>query len=266
MQSNKTVIAIIQARMGSNRLPGKVMLDISGKPMLWHVINRVKHSKNIDNIVVATTNLTEDKQIIQLADAMGVYCYAGSENDVLDRYYQAALKYGGDVIVRVTADCPLIDPEIIDNAIEFFLTHEFDFVGNTINPTYPDGLDTWVFSFDALKMAWEQASLSSDREHVTTYIIKNPNLFKNKSYEHNVDLSEMRWTVDEQRDLEFVREVYTELYARTNKVFYMKDVLELLDRRPELTRLNSGIIRDEGYQKSLREDKKAKKLRCKKVL
>lgn len=254
MQSNKTVIAIIQARMGSNRLPGKVMLDISGKPMLWHVINRVKHSKNIDNIVVATTNLTEDKQIIQLADAMGVYCYAGSENDVLDRYYQVALKYGGDVIVRVTADCPLIDPDVIDSAIEFFLTHEFDFVGNTIKPTFPDGLDTWVFSLDALKIAWEQASLASDREHVTTYIIKNPNLFKNKSYEHSVDLSEMRWTVDEDRDLEFVRKVYKKLYIENNRIFKMESVLELIKEKPELSKLNVGIMRDKGYLKSLRND------------
>ena len=266
MPYKKHITVIIQARMGSIRLPGKVMLDISGKPMLWHVINRVKHAKNIDNIVVATTNLTEDEQIIQLADEMEVSCYAGSENDVLDRYYQSALKYGSNIIARVTADCPLIDPEIIDNVIEFFLNHEFDFVGNTIKPTYPDGLDTWVFSFEALKMAWEQASLSSDREHVTTYIINNTHLFKIKSYEHNVDLSEMRWTVDEQRDLEFVCEVYTELYARTNKVFYMIDIIELLGRRPELTLLNSGIIRDEGYQKSLREDKMAKKLPYKEVL
>jgi len=255
VRSNKTVIAIIQARMGSNRLPGKVMLDISGKPMLWHVINRVKHAKNIDNIVVATTNLTEDEQIIQLTDAIGVYHCAGSENDVLDRYYQAALKYGGDVIVRVTADCPLIDPDIIDNAIEFFLTHEYDFIGNTIKPTFPDGLDTWIFSFDALKLAWEQASLASDREHVTTYIINNPNLFKIKNYKNSADLSKMRWTVDEDPDLEFVRKVYKNLYIENDNIFKMEDILELIKKKPELSKLNVGIMRDQGYLKSLQNDR-----------
>ena len=255
MPHNKHIIGIIQARMGSNRLPGKVMLDVSGKPMLWHVINRVRHSKNIDNIVIATTNLTEDKQIVQLADEVGVYCYAGSQNDVLDRYYQAALKYDSDVVVRITADCPLIDPDVIDEMIEFFLGHGFDYVSNTIKPTYPDGLDTEVFSFSALEKAWNEAVLASEREHVTPYIKKNPHLFKIKNYEHGIDLPDMRWTVDEDRDLEFVRKIYTELYTQPNKVFCMEDVLELLNRCPELMELNSGIIRDEGYQKSLREDK-----------
>ncbi len=254
MQADKTVAAIIQARMGSTRLPGKVMLELSGQPMLWHVISRVKQAKNIDNIVLATTTANEDKQIIKLASEMAVSSFAGSENDVLDRYYQAALKYDSDIVVRITADCPLIDPDVIDEMIEFFLGHGFDYVSNTIKPTYPDGLDTEVFSFSALEKAWNEAVLASEREHVTPYIKKNSHLFKMKNYEHSIDLSDMRWTVDKEHDLEFVREIYKELYIENNSVFKMKDALELINKQPEINKLNVGIMRDEGYLESLRND------------
>lgn len=251
----KRVAAIIQARTGSTRLPGKVMLNVSGKALLWHVLNRVKQAGNVDDIVVATTTLSEDEQILELASEMDVKSYAGSENDVLDRYYQAALKYKADVIVRITADCPLIEPEVLDRMAAFFLGHDIDYVSNTIKPTYPDGLDVEVFSLDALKRAWEEATLVSEREHVTSYIKKNPHLFKVENFEHSEDLSKMRWTVDEERDLAFVREVYRRLYVEGDKIFIMKDVLDLLEQHPGLTDLNKNIIRDEGYLKSLSEDK-----------
>jgi len=250
----RKVVAIIQARMGSTRLPGKVMMKIVGRPMLWHVINRLKHAKRLDDTVIATTTLNEDKTILKLASEMGVKGYAGSEDDVLDRYYQAAIRYKADVIVRITADCPLIDPTVIDRAIEFYLNHDFDYVGTGIKPTYPDGLDTEVLSFNALERAWKEASLASEVEHVTPYIKKNPQLFDIKNVENDKDLSYMRWTVDEERDLKFVREIYKRLYIE-GKIFYMDDILNLLKKFPEIMDINKSIMRDEGYLKSLREDK-----------
>jgi spore coat polysaccharide biosynthesis protein SpsF len=250
----RKVVAIIQARMGSTRLPGKVMMEIVGKPMLWHVINRVKHAKRLDDIVIATTALNEDKQILELASEIRVKSYAGSEDDVLDRYYQAAIIYKADVIVRITADCPLIDPTVIDRAIEFYLDHDFEYVGTGIKPSYPDGLDTEVFSFGVLKRAWKEATLASEREHVTPYIKKNPQVFSIKNLENDKDLSYMRWTVDEECDLEFVREIYNKLY-KEGEMFYMEDILNLLKKQPELMNINKNIIRDEGYLKSIKEDK-----------
>ena len=250
----KKIVAIIQARMGSTRLPGKVMMDLVGKPMLWHVINRVKPAKMLNDIVIATTALNEDKQILELASEMGIKSYAGGEDDVLDRYYQAAIIYKADVIVRITADCPLIDPNVIDRAIEFYLNHDFDYISTAIEPTYPDGLDTEILSFGVLKRAWKEATLASEREHVTPYIWKNPQLFKIKNLENDKDLSYMRWSVDEERDLEFVREIYKRLY-KEGEMFYMGNVLNLLKKHPELMDINKGIIRDEGYLKSIKEDK-----------
>lgn len=251
--------AIIQARMGSTRLPGKVLADIAGKPMLWHVISRMKYAKRIDDIIVATTILSEDKQILELASEMGIKSYAGSREDVLDRYYQAAIIYKADVIVRITADCPLIDPNIIDRTIEFYLTHDFDYVSTAIKPTYPDGIDTEVFSFVILEKAWKEASFASEREHVTPYIRKNSQIFRIKSLENDEDLSYMRWTVDEERDLGFVREVYKRLYCKKGNIFYMKDVINLLRTHPQIMNINKGILRDEGYLKSLREEKVVEK-------
>jgi spore coat polysaccharide biosynthesis protein SpsF len=250
----KKIVAIIQARMGSTRLPGKVMMDIVKKPMLWRVINRVKHAKRLNDIVIATTALNEDKQILELASEMRVKGYAGSEDDVLDRYYQAAIIYNADIIVRITADCPLIDPNVIDRAIEFYLNHDFDYVSTGIKPTYPDGLDTEVFSFITLERAWKEATLASEREHVTPYIRKNPQIFNIKNLENDKDLSYMRWTVDEERDLEFVREVYKRLY-KEGDIFYMEDILNLLKTHSGLMDINKGIVRDEGYLKSIKEDR-----------
>jgi len=249
----KKVVAIIQARMGSTRLPGKVLKEIVGKPMLWHVINRVKNAKELDDIVIATTDLKEDTQILELASEIGVKTYAGSENDVLDRYYQAAIMSKTDVIVRITADCPLADPKLIDQVVKYYIINDFDYVSTSIKPTYPDGIDVEVFSFAALEKSWSEAKLASEREHVTPYIWKNPNIFKIKNYENNFDNSYIRWSVDEQCDLEFVREIYNRLYAKKPR-FYMEDVLDLLRKSPELMSINEGIVRNEGYLKSLKED------------
>ena len=250
----KKVVAIIQARMGSTRLPGKVLKEIVGKPMLWHVINRVKNAKELDDIVIATTNLKEDTQILDLASEIGVKTYAGSESDILDRYYQAAIMSKADVIVRITADCPLADPNVINKVVRYYLSNDFDYVSTSIKPTYPDGIDVEVFSFASLEKAWVEAKLASEREHVTPYIWKNPSIFIIRNFENEDDISYMRWSVDEQRDLEFMREVYSKLYAK-DTLFYMEDVLDLLRKKPELTDINKNIIRNEGYLKSIKTDR-----------
>jgi spore coat polysaccharide biosynthesis protein SpsF len=251
------IIAIVQARLESTRLPGKTMMDIMGRPMLWHVINRLKQSRRLTDIVIATTTNEKDKAIVRLARENSVKSYAGNEEDVLDRYYQAAIKFKTDVIVRLTADCPLIDPEIVDKVIEYFLSGNSDYVSNTVKPSYPDGLDTEVFSFGSLQRAWEEAKLKSEREHVTAYLWKHPELFKIGNVKNDIDLSRFRWTVDIDEDLQFVREIYQRLYIE-DRIFYMEDVLKLLKQHPELLAINSSSTRNQGYAKSLSEDKMVK--------
>jgi len=198
----KKIATIIQARMGSMRLPNKVLSEIEGKSMLWHLVNRLKHAKKSSETIIATTISEDDKKILDFAEENNLKSYAGSVNDVLDRYYQTALKYNIDVVVRITADCPLIDPQVFDEVIEVFLENDCDYASNTHPPTYPDGLDLEIFSFEALERAWKVAKLASEREHVTPYIWKNQDLFKQINIHNDEDLSYMRWTVDEKRDLQ----------------------------------------------------------------
>lgn len=246
------IAAIIQARMGSTRVPGKVLLDIRGHPMLWHVVNRVRQVRSLDQVLVATSDGSSDDPIAAFCEQEGIPCFRGSEDDVLDRYYQAAKWIGADVVVRITADCPLVDPSIVDDVVRCFVEGDYDYVSNTDPPTFPDGLDAEVFSFDALERAWREARWQSEREHVTPYMRKHPELFRigNLTYEEN--LAGMRWTVDEPQDLEFVRAVYDHLGSTS---FGMADVLDILKKRPELAEINASIGRNEGYQKSLREDR-----------
>lgn len=251
----RKIAAIVQARMSSTRLPNKVLTDIEGKPLLWHLINRIRYSKHITEIIIATSNSENDKAILVFADQMGIKSYAGKIDDVLDRYYQAALENNIDIIIRITADCPLLDPIILDKIIQMYIEGNCDYVSNTMPPSFPDGLDVEVFSFEVLIKAWKQAKLSSEREHVTPYIRKNPNLFKLKNYTNDEeDLSYMRWTVDEKEDLEFIRKIYKYLFQK-KEIFLMKDILELLKNKPELMKINNQYSRNEGYSKSLQEDK-----------
>lgn len=247
------VVAIIQARVSSTRLPGKVLLDIQGQTVLEHIIKRVSHSKLIGQIVIATTIKKEDLAIVKLCADNGKTIYRGSENDVLDRFYQASMLFGAIHIVRITADCPLIDPGVIDEIITLHLKNSADFTSNTINETYPDGLDAEVFTFHALKKTWENAKLNSEREHVTIYMKKNPADFKLCSLEYSMNLSDKRWTLDEQRDYEFIKIIYQNLYQK-DKLFDMSDILDFLQSHPEVEKINSGIIRNEGYLKSLSKD------------
>jgi spore coat polysaccharide biosynthesis protein SpsF (cytidylyltransferase family) len=249
------VVAILQARIGSTRLPGKVMLDLLGKPMLARIIERAKLIPGVEQVVVATTTNPSDLPLISLADAQGAFAFAGSEEDVLDRYYQAARQLGSEIIVRLTADCPLLDPEVSASVLARFQQGDVDYTSNTNPPTFPDGLDTEVFSMSALERAWREATLRSEREHVTPYIWKNPLKFRLANVSNSVNLSLERWTVDEAQDLEFVRHIYLHLYKDSASPFTMTEVLKLLSDRPYLRRLNAGFARNEGYTKSLRKDR-----------
>jgi spore coat polysaccharide biosynthesis protein SpsF len=233
-------IAIVQARMGSTRLPGKVMQHIAGKPMLWHVVNRIKYSKVIDEIVIATTKNEEDDRIENFCKDNSLLYYRGDENDVLDRYYHAAREYSADVIIRITSDCPLIDPKIIDYVIKEHLSSNANYTSNTIKRTYPRGLDTEAFSFKALYKAWREAKVQYQREHVTPYMYENEQLFTLNNVQEKRDLSGLRWTVDEQEDLNFVRVVYEKLY-QNKKIFLMRDILALLERHAHLSCINHNI-------------------------
>jgi len=251
------IAAIVQARMSSTRLPGKVLKEILGRPMLWHLVNRLKQAQLVDKIIIATTDKAVDEPVIGLARELGIDSFAGSEADVLDRYYQAAKKYKAGVIVRITADCPLLDPHIVDEVVRRYSEGDCDYATNTLKLTYPDGLDVEVISYAALERAWREVKLASEREHVTPYIRKNPDRFRIANVESGVDLSRLRWTVDREEDLEFVRQVYRYLY-REGQVFHTGDILALLKKHPELEQINRGILTNEGYAKSLREDRTVK--------
>ncbi len=249
------VSVILQARMGSTRLPGKVMLDLWGRPILAWVIQRAQAIPGVEQVIVATTCRQLDRPVMDLAVAQGVRAFAGSETDVLDRYYQAAKQFGARVIVRVTGDCPLLDPGVSESVLGRFLEGDADYVSNTNPPTYPDGLDAEVFSFRTLERAWSEATCDSEREHVTPYVWKHPEKFRLENVANSIDLSDQRWTVDEPCDLEFVRAVYVRMNQTGRCSFTMADVLNLLAREPHLRELNQGIRRNEGYASSLRNEK-----------
>lgn len=246
-------LLIIQARTGSSRLPDKVMKELCGKPILQHVIERCIRASYIDKVIVATTIEKNDDKIENLCKSLKINCFRGSENDVLDRYYQAAISYHPVNIIRVTSDCPIIDHKIIDKIIEIHINGQYDYTSNTLEETYPDGLDTEVFTMKALEEAWEKADLASEREHVTPYIKFKGNYIR-KSVTRTPSLKEKRWTVDTVADYEFMLRIYDALYEE-NADFGMKDVLDYIQKYPELEKINSGIIRNEGYIKSINNDK-----------
>ncbi len=246
------ILAIIQARMGSSRLSGKVLKELSGKPVLWHVVNRVRRSERIDDIVVATTCQKKDLEIVKYCAEQGIRVFVGSEDDVLDRYYQAARLYKPKHVVRITADCPLHDYKVIDMVIQKHLDMNNDYTSNTLEDSFPDGLDCEVFTFSALERAWKEAKLASEREHVTPYIKKEKS-FKKFSIKDTVDHSQYRWTMDTDADFVFISRIFEELYER-NPGFGKEEIYALLERCPELMTINQGIIRNEGYIKSIEND------------
>lgn len=247
------VVSIIQARMSSTRLPGKVLMPLANKPVLAHVVERVCACKTIDEVVVATSTDPTDDAIAAWCQVAAVSCYRGSLNDVLDRYYQAGLIHGADAVVRITADCPALDPTIVDEVVQGFVDGGYEFYG--LAGEFPDGLDCTVFAFSALACAWREARLPSEREHVGPYIENHPELFKSGNLKKFTGLSHHRWTLDEPRDYEFLQAVFGRLH-RDDRPFLASDLLALLDKEPDLMRLNSNIVRNEGYLKSLLEDRK----------
>ena len=244
--------AIIQARIGSTRLPGKVMLNILGKPILWHVINRVLKAKLTNGLVVATTTSPEDDIIAEFCRNNNILVFRGAENDVLDRYYQCAKKHDIKDIVRITADCPLHDPNVIDIVVNEYLKANYDYVTNTIEYTFPDGLDVEVFSFNALEAAWKNAELPSEREHVTPYIRKSKE-FKKKNVYSSKNYPLYRLTLDYPEDYEFIKNIYEGI---SKEMFFLENILECLDKNPELLKINQHLKINEGYVKSLKFDTK----------
>jgi spore coat polysaccharide biosynthesis protein SpsF len=235
------VIAIVQARTGSTRLPGKVLLDLCGKPMLVREIRRLKRAKKVDDIVIATTQKPEDDRIVSLCRDYGWNFFRGSENDVLDRYYRAALEYHAKIIVRITSDCPLIEPAVVDRIIErfFALEPDIDYVSNVFPlRTFPRGLDTEVMSFSALERCMDEETNPAYREHVTPYIHHHPDRFRISEVNNKRDLSSMRWTVDTPEDREFVQKVY-DFFKNEN--FSCRDILKFLDKNPEILDINRNI-------------------------
>jgi spore coat polysaccharide biosynthesis protein SpsF len=246
-----STIGIIQARMGSTRLPGKVLENVGGRLVLARVVERARRASLLDTVVVATTTAPADDAIAEWCGREGVPCFRGSEDDVLDRYLGAAREFGADVVVRLTADCPLLDPGVIDLVIAAFAGEPCDYAANILEPTYPDGLDTEVFSRAALERAAAEAGLPSEREHVTPYIRNHPELFVVRSVRGARDLSGLRWTVDERQDLDLVRSIFE---ALGDGDFGLDEVLALYDARPDLHQVNAGIARNEGYTRSVERD------------
>lgn len=249
-------VAIIQARMGSSRLPKKVLANILGKTMIERIIERVLTAKKVDHLVVATTLEKEDDALADyVQNKLNRPIFRGSTNDVLARFFQCAKLYNADIIVRITADDPLKDPQLIDKALDLLHENpELDYCSNTIEPTYPEGLDIEVFRFQALERAHSQAQLASDREHVTPYIWRHPELFHVLNFTSDRNLSHWRWTVDKPIDLEFIEKIYTQ-FSHVPLIRY-QDVVTWLDSHPAIQTMNSATPRNEGYLKSLNMEKK----------
>jgi spore coat polysaccharide biosynthesis protein SpsF len=243
MDETLNIVCIIQARMGSSRLPGKVLEKICGRPMLGWVIERAAKSRLISKIVVATTVNSGDDLIEAYCGEFGFSCFRGNEFDVLDRYYQSAKAYQADIVVRLTADCPLIDPKLIDETIKKLLENGADFAANRLPPpyqrTFPIGLDTEVVTFKALEIAWKKAEKLFEREHVMPFLYDLQNNFKIVILDSEKNFGSQRWTVDTADDLDFIRQVTEHLGCRLD--FSWRDVLKLIDKHPELLEINANI-------------------------
>jgi spore coat polysaccharide biosynthesis protein SpsF len=241
-------VAIIQARLGSSRLPGKVLMDLGGQSVLQRVVSRACRCPHLHEVVVATSTAAQDDAIVAACRTLGVCCFRGNEQDVLDRYLCAAEAYRAEVCVRITSDCPLLDPEVSGHVIECFLGADpvVDYASNKIPQSYPRGLDTEVFSIDALRRAHRLATQAYERTHVTIFMYEHPRDFKLLSVVSDTNRADWRWTVDTQEDLEFIRTVYARLDSTGQ--FGWRDVVALLEREPQLREINGHIV-----QKAARE-------------
>ncbi len=244
---------IIQARMNSSRLPGKVMMKIDGEhPLLYFVIKQLQSAKLSSKIIIATSTNPIDDIIANYAKKLKIDFFRGEENDVLDRYYQCAKKFSFSTIVRITSDNPLIDPIIVDKIITKFQSDKFDYVSNTINRTYPYGTEVEVFSFKTLEVLWKNSKKPSEREHVTSYIYNNFEKFQTYNVENTENLSHLRWSVDRENDLRLVKLIISKI---TKRPILMNDILELIKKDKKLIEINKNNVPNEGYLKSLNDDK-----------
>lgn len=242
------VLGILQARMSSTRLPGKILLPVLEKPILFRQIERLKRCQKLDHLIVATSISESDDVLEEACNDWGIELFRGSLNDVLDRFVRAARQYEPEIIVRLTGDCPLTDPLIVDEVIEYFNNNDFDYVSNCNPPTFPDGLDVEVVKYSSLLEAWKDAKSPSDREHVTPFIRNSSDRFTVGNYESSVDYSKYRWTVDEPDDYEFTKQIYSALY-KDKPDFNMNDILAYLEKHTELNKINMHIERNAGFRK-----------------
>lgn len=243
---------IIQARMSSERLPGKVLMNIEKNcTILNSVIDQVMHSNFIEKIVVATTTNKIDDKIEEFLKKKKICCFRGEPFDVLDRYYKCAKEYSFSEIVRITSDNPLIDPKIIDLVISEFKEKKIDYACNFFPRTFPQGTETEIFNFSTLQKTWNEAKKESEREHVTPYIYNNPKKFKISNLEYEKNISHLRWTVDREQDLKFVQEIKKRI---NKKPIVLTDILEILEKNSDLIQINSNHVVNEGYLKSIKEE------------
>lgn len=254
--NNLNTIAIIQARLGSTRLPGKVLLEIESKPVLFHIVDRIKRVLKIDNIIVATSDLNINSKITSFCKENKIDFFVGSEENVLDRFYNAALKHNAKNIIRITGDCPLVDPNLLSKLINYYEKHNFDYCGIATGAgvagkesifRYPDGLDAEIFKFSTLENAFKNASTKLELEHVTPYIWGNPEKFKLGVLNSDIDYSNLRWTLDNFEDFKLIKWIYSKLYSK-KKYFNMLDVIGLIEDNKDKFEQNKHLIGKEGYE------------------
>ncbi len=250
------IVTVIQARMSSTRLPGKVLKPILDKPLLVRMLERIQNSKLAGQIVVATSTNHDDDQIETLCSENNFICFRGHLTDLLDRHYQVGKIFNADAVVKIPSDCPLIDPHIIDRVIKFYIDNEeYDFVSNLHPATYPDGNDVEIFSFQVLEHAWRDATKNFEREHTTPFIWEHQDMFKvgNVEWETGLDLStSLRFTIDYEEDYQFIKKVYEELYPQNPK-FGLNDILKLIEHKPEIAEINHKFTGTYWYDNHLNE-------------
>lgn len=237
-------VAIIQVRMGSTRLPGKVLKKLNGISVLECLCDQLNYSRLLNDKIIATTSNSEDDVIVNFCESKGIKCFRGSVNDVLDRYHKCAKKFSINTIIRITSDCPLMDPQVVDDVIDFYLKNSYDYVNNFYKRTYPYGNDVEIFSLKVLEKVWEKATKPSEREHVTPYIYNNPDEFSLGWIENKENLSEFHWTVDRKEDLIFVQKIFKKISKRP---ILMKDIIDVIKDDPSLLEINKNTNPNEGY-------------------
>ena len=252
IKQGMTTGCIVQARMGSTRLPGKVLMEvIEGKPVLYYVINQLKYCKSFEKLIIATTTLPEDDKIVQFCIDNNVNYFRGDPKNVLERHYRCAEKFSLSTIIRMPSDKPLLDPEVVDKVVETFNANSYDYVTNFLPPTFPSGTEVEVLSFDSLKKSWEKVTLPSEKEHVTAYIYNHRDSFKIFNLVNSENLSNFRWAVDRIEDLRLVREIVSRIHKSP---ILIKDILKLFKNEPSLIEINRQVDGNDGNARSEKED------------